>query len=59
MSAYKKAAVKVKNMNNDSLAAVWDSIRKGGLGNAEEINHIRVDDWIEIVYVEMSNRKFV
>src|SRR5690606_8153326 len=53
---FNKAAELVKSWDNTWLATVWDAISKGGLTGAQYSNDIPVDDWIELVYWEMSRR---
>ncbi len=48
----------LKKMSNEEVLAVWEAIIQGGLRYAgEEINGVTSDEWMEMVYSEMSNRE--
>lgn len=54
LTPYLKAVRLVKKMPDSQLAQVWAAICNGGLRDAEEVNGINPNDWIELVYSEFS-----
>jgi len=53
------AAVKcIRNMDDYHLKEVWIAIKCGGLDGQSTSNDIPVDDWIELIYLEMCDRGF-
>lgn len=55
---YEKADQRVKKMSDLDLETTWNAIKNGGLRNCENnyINGITCDEWMELVYSEISIR---
>jgi TFIIF-interacting CTD phosphatase-like protein len=57
-SAYGDATRFVRNMDDEHLQTTWFAIKRSGLAGFETVNDIPVDDWIELIYLDMCDRGF-
>lgn len=46
----------IDRMDDEELQLCWKAIQEGGLGYTQEVNGIPTDEWIEMVYCEVSRR---
>jgi hypothetical protein len=56
-STANRATMQIRNMTNEQLVYVWNTVCNGGLEHVNEVNLTPVDKWIEILEGEIFNRR--